>query len=191
MNEINKYKSMKMNLDNIFQNFKIKQILAIPLLISTTISLAQNQEPEMDILNEDQVVNEFLTIERQKLVEFNLSNGNTIKFSTVGTEFQISESGSTGENEISVLEQIEGNPLDKFLQLTDENTPVPKALLEFSSLEERYSENNKELNYKGIDEELIDAETTNMERDSFNQFKIRESLLKNRAIEQLLMSFRI
>lgn len=79
---------------------------------------------------------EWSETDSKTLVEIELSNGNQIVFSQSGEDIYLTEGGPTGDNEVSILEQLEGNPLDKFLDLTPNDVPVPRALLEWTHFDD-------------------------------------------------------
>lgn len=89
------------------------------------------------------------------LAEIYLSNGNTVKFIEVpklATVF-MGEIVPTGSNEVFVLDLVEGDFLQKFLQLTPEHVSVPQKLIDIS-----LSEQQEESDYLGP----VDAEKSTL-----------------------------
>ena len=80
------------------------------------------------------------------LAEIELSNGNTIKFVEVPEmeTVMMGEIVPTGDQEYFVLDQIKGDFLQKYLQLTPEYVPVPQKLIDLS-----LSESMQESAYHG------------------------------------------
>ncbi|MCF6301245.1 MAG: hypothetical protein L3J52_09045 [Proteobacteria bacterium] len=71
-------------------------------------------------------------IENYQLATIRFSNGNEINFVALpqSDEIAVEELLDTGPNEIFILEQLNGSLLDKYLQITPENTPVPQSLID-------------------------------------------------------------
>ncbi len=160
-------------------NLKIQSLLV--LLLLSPWATAQN--PTTNPLHENHV---FKDQPQPPLVTLHLSNGNTITFMKYGATLQISETGDTGAEELSILELLEGDPLDKFLQLTNKDTPIPEALLAFASSDHAVESDEKQRHYQDIDSAHSEAELLHKESQWLSQQALKNKQLKERMIVQSL-----
>ncbi len=153
---------------------KVQTLVCLLLLSPWATAQKQNTNP----LYENHV---FKDQHKPPFATLHLSNGNTITFMKHGHNLQISESGDTGAEELSVLDLLEGDPLDKFLQLTSEATPIPEALLAFASSEPVVESDEKQRHYQDIDPVFTEAELLHKESQWSSQQARKNKQLNNRS----------
>lgn len=100
-------------------------IICAGICVTTALFAEINHLPNPDNGLKQQVKN-------YKLATIKFSNGNEINFVALpqSDEIAVEELLDAGPNEVFILEQLNGSLLDKYLQITPENTPVPQSLID-------------------------------------------------------------